>query len=56
MAPWATGGHYLNFAEVPRSGDELFGAATHARLRQVKAVYDPYNVIRANHPLMPAQA
>jgi hypothetical protein len=56
MASWAMGGHYLNFAEVSRSGDELFGATTHARLRQIKAIYDPLNVIRANHPVMPAGA
>lgn len=56
MASWASGGHYLNFAEVSRCGDELLGATTHARLRQIKAIYDPLNIIRANHPVMPAGA
>ncbi|WP_029433261.1 FAD-binding oxidoreductase [Blastococcus sp. URHD0036] len=55
MAPWSTGGCYLNFAEVARSGDELFGAATHDRLRAVKAAYDPADVIRSNHPVRPAR-
>jgi hypothetical protein len=55
MAPWSTGSCYLNFAEVPRTGDELFGAGTHAQLRAVKAAYDPADVIRSNHPVRPAR-
>jgi hypothetical protein len=55
MAPWSTGGCYLNFAERPKSGDALFGAA-HERLRQVKAQYDPAQRIRANHRIRPAGA
>jgi FAD/FMN-containing dehydrogenase len=53
MTPWSTGRCYLNFAEQTRSGDQLFGAETHARLRQVKAAYDPHDLIRANHPVEP---
>ena len=49
LAPWATGGAYLNFAERPKDGDALFGAEVHRRLAQVKAAYDPHDVIRANH-------
>jgi Berberine and berberine like len=54
--PWWTGSCYLNFAERPRTGDELFGPATHARLRAVKAAVDPTDLIRSNHPVEPAAA
>jgi hypothetical protein len=54
MAPWSTGGCYVNFAERRKSGAALFGAATYARLRAVKAAFDPADVIRANHPVPPA--
>jgi hypothetical protein len=53
MAPWSTGGCYLNFAERDRTGDELFGPATHARLRAVKRAYDPTDLVRSNHPVAP---
>jgi hypothetical protein len=53
MVPWSTGRCYLNFAEKRTSGDVLFGAATHARLRQIKTKYDPTDIIRANQPVTP---
>ena len=54
MASWSTGRYYMNFAERRKTGAELFGAQTYERLRQVKAAYDPADVIRANHPIAPA--
>src|SRR3954447_9848251 len=55
MAPWSTGGCYLNFAESRKSPEALFGsAATYRRLQAVKAAYDPSDVVRANHPVAPA--
>jgi FAD/FMN-containing dehydrogenase len=53
MAPWSTGGCYLNFDERRKSGEALFGAETYERLRAVKSSYDPTDVIRANHPVVP---
>ncbi len=50
---WAAERAYSNFAERPRSGDELFGEAGHALLRDVKRAYDPDDVIQANHPVSP---
>ena len=53
MAPYRTGGSYLNFL-----GDEggervraAFGAERHDRLARVKARFDPDGVFRGNHPL-----
>jgi hypothetical protein len=54
LAPWSTGGAYLNFAERHKAGTALFGADTYRRLQQVKATYDPTDVIRSNHPVTPA--
>jgi FAD/FMN-containing dehydrogenase len=51
LRPWWTGGSYLNFAEEPRTPDELFGEETAARLRAVKAAVDPTGLIRSNHPV-----
>ena len=51
MAPWSSGGAYLNFAERHKAGNAVFGADTYARLQRVKAEYDPADVIRANHPI-----
>src|SRR5215208_2409929 len=56
MAPYRTGGAYLNFL-----GDEgedrvraAFGADAHGRLARVKARWDPRNVFRGNQNLLPA--
>jgi hypothetical protein len=55
LGPWTSGGVYLNFAETHKAGAALFGAQTHERLREVKAAYDPTDVVRANHPVRPAE-
>jgi FAD/FMN-containing dehydrogenase len=56
MAPYASGGVYLNFI-----GDEgqdriaaAFGPENYARLRQIKAEYDPENLLRGNQNIVPA--
>jgi hypothetical protein len=53
LAPWSTGGCSLNFAQRHKAGTALFGADTYHRLRAIKALYDPRDVIRANHPVAP---
>jgi hypothetical protein len=52
VEPWETG-CYLNFAETPRTGDEVF-FGSHDRLRRVKWAYDPTDVFHSNHPIEPA--
>jgi hypothetical protein len=54
LAPWSTGGVFSNFAERRKAGTALFGADTYRRLQQVKATYDPADLIRSNHPVAPA--
>jgi hypothetical protein len=53
MAPWSTGGAYLNFAERRKAGTALFGASAYERLQGVKTAYDPHDLVRANHPVPP---
>jgi FAD/FMN-containing dehydrogenase len=51
MAPYGRGRNYLNFAEHETDAASFYPAATHTRLRAVKAAVDPGNVFRANHEL-----
>jgi FAD/FMN-containing dehydrogenase len=57
LAPWALGGGYLNYASEPVSEglESEFGADRLARLRAVKRDYDPANVFRFNHNIVPAE-
>jgi FAD/FMN-containing dehydrogenase len=57
MRPWATGTSYLNFNGVDDAGVEAvrrtYGPATFARLRRLKALYDPANLFRVNFNIPP---
>ncbi|MET0459860.1 MAG: FAD-binding oxidoreductase [Ilumatobacteraceae bacterium] len=57
MKPWASGAVYLNYI-----GDEgaarirgAFSATTYERLRTIKSVWDPDNVLHHNHNIPPGQ-
>lgn len=54
VAPWSTGGCYLNFAERHKDPEAVWGSAAYRRLRQVKAGYDPADLFRSNHPVASA--
>jgi hypothetical protein len=50
-------GDYPNFVEEPVDTSRFFDAATWARLREVKAAYDPSDLFRGgNHRIPPAEA
>jgi FAD/FMN-containing dehydrogenase len=51
MAPWVTGGAYLNFAEQPGDTSAAFPPETFGRMRDVKRRFDPDNLFRSNHPV-----
>jgi FAD/FMN-containing dehydrogenase len=53
MAPWRSPYDYLNFADRQPDPSSSFPARATRRLRQVKAAYDPDNLIRSNHPIPP---
>jgi hypothetical protein len=54
LAPWEADHTYLNFAESRRNAATLFSSASYHRLRRVKAIVDPTELIRSNHPIPPA--
>jgi hypothetical protein len=51
LAPWDSGRAYLNFTESDTTPSRFHDDASLARLRRIKAMYDPGNLIRGNHPL-----
>jgi hypothetical protein len=53
MRPHAVG-DYPNFVEEPADASGFFDAETWARLRAVKAAYDPQDLFRGNHHVPPA--
>jgi len=53
LAPYRAG-DYPNFVEEPADPSGFFDPATWRRLREVKALYDPGDLFRANHPIPPA--
>jgi len=54
VAPQASGGHYLNFAERPTDPVAFYGEEAYARLRRVKAQVDPIELFRGNHEIAAA--
>ena len=44
----------MNFAETRRSTATLFSSASYHRLRRIKAIVDPTDLILSNHPIAPA--
>ncbi len=48
-------GHYPSFVEEPADASRFFDAATWARLRDVKALYDPSDVFKGNHHIPPTE-
>jgi FAD/FMN-containing dehydrogenase len=53
LKAWSAPRGYLNFSDRPRNTADLFPAETYRRLRDVKAAYDPHDVIQSNHPVRP---
>lgn len=51
MEPWRAPAYYPNFCERHRPPEALHGAETLARLRRVKEIHDPDNLLRAVHPV-----
>jgi hypothetical protein len=54
LAPWEAEHTYMNFAETSRKAASLFSSASYHRLRRIKAIVDPGDLIRSNHPVPPA--
>jgi hypothetical protein len=52
LCEWNAGYRFLNFSERP-AGDDAFTPDAYRRLRAVKTLVDPDDMIRANHPIAP---
>ena len=53
LRPWAARQMYLNLACTSRDPASFWSAEAYDRLRRIKAVVDPDNLIRSNHPVPP---
>ncbi|MEJ3406138.1 FAD-binding oxidoreductase [Rathayibacter sp. YIM 133350] len=51
LRPWTAAGMYQNFAEADCAPEAIWGEDLD-RLRAIKVVYDPQNLIRANHEVL----
>lgn len=54
LTPWASSYRYLNFAETAADPASFWPEETYYRLRSIKAMVDPEDLIRGNHPIPPA--
>ncbi len=54
LATWAARQMCLNFAETSRDPASFWSPQAYDRLRRIKGAVDPHNLIRANHPIPPA--
>jgi FAD/FMN-containing dehydrogenase len=52
VSEWHAGRRFLNFSERP-VGDDMWAPDAMRRLRAVKTLVDPDDIIRANHPVSP---
>jgi len=55
MAPYATGGVYMNFISEDEGEEDLAYGTNQRRLAEVKAAYDPENLFRMNQNVEPAR-
>jgi hypothetical protein len=53
LTPWRAVYDYYNFVETPADSGAVLPAASHRRLRQIKAMYDPDQMIVSAHPVRP---
>jgi FAD/FMN-containing dehydrogenase len=53
LAPWALAAGYVNYNVDLPAGEVAFGERRYERLRAVKREYDPDNVFRFNHNIVP---
>jgi hypothetical protein len=54
LAPWHAGYDYYNFEETPAGAAAVLPPASFRPLREIKAAYDPDQVIISAHPVWPA--
>jgi hypothetical protein len=55
LAPWRADFNYYNFVESNAGADEVLPADSYRRMREIKAKYDPSEMIVSAHPVRPAR-
>jgi FAD/FMN-containing dehydrogenase len=55
LTPWHASYDYYNFAETPGDAHAVLPPASHRRLQQIKAAYDPDQAIISTHPVWPGR-
>lgn len=55
LAPWHASYDYYNFEETPAAAAAVLPPASVRRLQEIKAAYDPDQVIISAHPVWPAR-
>jgi hypothetical protein len=55
LAPWRADFDYYNFVESQAQASEVLPQDSYKRLRQIKAKYDPAEMIVSAHPVRPAR-
>jgi hypothetical protein len=55
LAPWHASYDYYNFEGTPAPASAVLPPASYRRLQQIKAAYDPDQVIISAHPAWPAR-
>jgi hypothetical protein len=55
LAPWHAGYDYYNFTESPAEAEVVLPHGSYQRLREIKATYDPDQLIVSAHPVRPAR-
>jgi hypothetical protein len=56
LAPWHARYDYYNLEETPASAAAVLPPASYSRLQEIKAVYDPDQVIISAHPVWPTRS
>ena len=54
LGPWAAAQMFANLTETSQPSSALWPERSYRRLQEIKAVVDPDDVIRSNHPVPPA--
>ena len=54
LAPWHAAHGAYNFLDTPAEADVVLPSASYERLRDIKASYDPDQLIISAHPVRPA--
>ena len=55
LAPWHAGYDYYNSEETPAAASAVLPPASYRRLQEIKAAYDPDQVIISAHPVWPTR-